>query len=255
MSHHIVEMKNVSYEYPDGTKALSDISFRIIHGESVGVVGPNGAGKTTMIMLLNGQLLAGSGSVLIGEIPVTKKNRQEVRRSVGIVLQNPDDQLFMPTVFDDVGFGPINLGLSEAAVRRRIDEALEEVGCSDLISRPPHRLSGGQKKSVAIAGVIAMKPDVLVMDEPSANLDPKSRRQLIDILKQFKHSRIIASHDLDLILEVCDRCIVLHNGSIMADGVSEMILLDEVLMERSDLELPVSVTFQRRNERWRKDSE
>ena len=245
MSHHIVEMRNVSYAYPDGTKALNDISFRITHGESVGVVGPNGAGKTTMIMLLNGHLLASAGDVLIGEVPIERKNRQEVRRSVGIVFQNPDDQLFMPTVFDDVGFGPVNLGVPESAVKSRVIEALDEVGCSNLTGRPPHRLSGGQKKAVAIAGVIAMKPDILVMDEPSANLDPKSRRQLIDILKGFHHSRIIASHDLDLILEVCDRCMVIHEGQIKADGDCENTLLDEGIMKKSDLELPVSVTFKK----------
>lgn len=251
MSHHIVEMRDVSFTYPDGTKALQNVSFRILHGESVGLVGPNGAGKTTMIMLLNGQLMADTGEVMIGEVPVTKKTRNDIRRSVGVVLQNPDDQLFMPTVFDDVGFGPTNLGLSRSDVRQRVAESLEEVGCSDLLNRPPHRLSGGQKKAVAIAGVIAMQPDILVMDEPSANLDPKSRRQLITILKGFHHSKIIASHDLDLVLEVCNRCIVLHDRQIRTDGQTSEILLNEELMKKNDLELPVSVTFQGRNKTGR----
>ena len=246
MSHHIVEFRGVSFSYPDGKKALDEVSLRVVHGESVGIVGPNGAGKTTLIMLLNGQLLPNTGEVLIGEIPVTKKTRREIRRHVGIVLQNPEDQLFMPTVSEDVGFGPVNIGLSEEIVQERVFEALNEVGCVDLINRPPHRLSGGQKKAVAIAGVIAMKPDILVMDEPSANLDPKSRRQLIDSLKGFKHSRIIASHDLDLILEVCNRCIVLHDGAVQADGACEDVLLNADLMTKNDLELPVSVQFSMR---------
>jgi len=246
MSHHIIELRSVSFDYPDGTRALQDVSFRIVHGEAVGLVGPNGAGKTTLIMHLNGQLLPRSGEILIGEVPLTKKTRQDIRRSVGVVLQNPDDQLFMPTVYEDVAFGPTNLGLPAEVVRERVRQALEEVGCAGVEARPPHRLSGGQKKAVAIAGVIAMKPDVLVMDEPSANLDPGSRRHLINILKGFTHSRIIASHDLDLILEVCRRCIVIHEGRVVADGKSEEILLDERLMRECDLELPVSVQFSRK---------
>ncbi|GBE01092.1 cobalt import ATP-binding protein CbiO [bacterium BMS3Bbin06] len=248
MSHHIVDFRDVSYKYPDGTKALNKISFRVTHGEAVGIVGPNGAGKTTLIMHMNGQLLPGPGEIMVGDLPLTRKTRTEIRKKVGIVLQNPDDQLFMPTVYEDVGFGPTNLGLLPDAVGVRVRDALREVGCADIVDRPPHRLSGGQKKAVAIAGVIAMKPDILVMDEPSANLDPKARRNLIDILKGFHHSRIIASHDLDLILEVCERCIVLYNGEVKADGKAEDILLDEALMKRCDLELPVSVLFQRRQQ-------
>lgn len=245
MSHHIIELKNVMFHYPDGTPALNGVSFRILHGESVGIVGPNGAGKTTLIMQLNGQMLPSSGDVLIGEVPLTKSTRQEVRRKVGVVFQNPDEQLFMPTVYDDVAFGPVNLGLSGDAVRERVMGSLREVGFEHLAQRPPHRLSGGQKKAVAIAGVIAMDPAILVMDEPSANLDPKSRRHLIGILNTFKHTKIIASHDLDLILDVCERCVVLNNGIIHADGASRDILFDEDLMRRNDLELPVSAKFNR----------
>ncbi len=239
MSHHIIEFKGVSFSYPDGTEALRDVSFRITHGESVGIVGPNGAGKTTLIMLMNGLVLPTSGEVMVGEVPVTKKTLSRIRQKVGVVMQNPDDQLFMPTVEEDVSFGPINMGLPEETVRQRVDDALRKVGCLHLKERPPHRLSGGQKKAVAIAGVLAMNPDILVMDEPSAGLDPRARRSLIDLLKGFHHSKIIASHDLDLVLELCPRCIVLNQGRLLADGNSEKLLLDEELMKDAGLELPL----------------
>ncbi len=239
MSHHIIEFKGACFVYPDGTEALKDISFRITHGESVGIVGPNGAGKTTLIMLMNGLVLATSGEVMVGEVPVTKKTLSQIRQKVGVVMQNPDDQLFMPTVEEDVSFGPVNMGLPEESVKQRVDEALRKVGCLHLKERPPHRLSGGQKKAVAIAGVLAMKPDILVMDEPSAGLDPRARRSLIELLKTFHHSKIIASHDLDLVLELCPRCIVLNNGRVLADGKSKELLLDRELIERAGLELPL----------------
>lgn len=240
MSHHIVELRDLTFAYPDGTKALGNISFRITHGESVGIVGPNGAGKTTLLTHLNGHILPQTGEVLVGEIPVSGKTREIVRRTVGIVFQNPDDQLFMTNVFEDVAFGPANIGLTGKALEDCVMDALKEVGCEKLADRPPHRLSGGQKKSVAIAGVLAMKPDILVMDEPSANLDPKSRKHLIKLLKGFHHTKIIASHDLDMILEVCGRCMVLNNGQLKADGRSKEILTDRMLMEDNGLELPLS---------------
>lgn len=238
MSHHIVELREVAFRYPDGTAGLNGVSFRILHGESVGIVGPSGAGKTTLIMHLNGLLLPTSGNVLVGEVPLDRHSRHEIRRKVGIVFQNPDEQLFMPTVWEDVAFGPVNLGLPEEYVRDRVDWALGEVGCGHLAQRPPQRLSAGQKKAVAIAGVIAMEPDILVMDEPSANLDPKSRRHLIEILKGFRHTKIVASHDMDLIFEVCDRCLILHDGTIRADGGCREILLNGELMRDNDLEMP-----------------
>ncbi|NOX20033.1 MAG: ABC transporter ATP-binding protein [Nitrospirae bacterium] len=241
MSHHIIEFKDVSFVYPDGTEALKDVSFRVVHGEAVAIVGPNGAGKTTLLMLMNGLILPTSGEVLVGEVPVTKKTLPEIRRKVGVVMQNPDDQLFMPTVGEDVAFGPINMGLPEEMVIERVDEALKKVGCLHLKDRPPHRLSGGQKKAVAIAGVLAMKPDILVMDEPSAGLDPRARKALINLLKTFHHSKIIASHDLDLVLELCPRCIVLNSGQVLADGKARDLLLDEKLIDRAGLELPLCV--------------
>ena len=241
MSHHIIEFKDVFFRYPDGTEALRGIRFRITHGESVGIVGANGSGKSTLIQHMNGCLLPTSGTVTIGDLILTRKTRQEIRRKVGIIFQNPDDQLFMPTVFDDVAFGPLNLGLDEAAVRERVRRALAMVNGLDLQDKPPHHLSGGQKSAVAIASVIAMEPDILALDEPAANLDPRSRRSLIAFLKTFTHSKMIASHDLDLILDVCERCIVIGDGRVVADGPSAELLANRALLEENSLELPLSL--------------
>ena len=241
MSHHIIDFKDVHFAYPDRTEALSGISFRITHGESVGIVGANGAGKSTLISHMNGYLMPAKGRIIIGDAQLDKTTRSDIRKKVGVVFQNPDDQLFMPTVFDDVAFGPLNLGLSEERVIERVNEALNTVGCYDLKDKPPHHLSLGQKRAVSIATVIAMQPDILVMDEPAANLDPKSRRQLINLLKEFKHSKIIASHDLDLILDVCERCIVIGAGKVRADGPAKELLLNEKLMKENNLELPLSL--------------
>ena len=241
MSHHIVKFDKVFYSYPDGTKALKGLSFFITHGESVGIVGANGSGKTTLLMHLNGYVLPTSGLINIGDLILSKNTRNEIRKKVGIVFQNPDDQLFMPTVYEDVAFGPFNLGMDEKTVDEKVIKALNMVNCLDLKDKPPHHLSGGQKRAVAIATVIAMEPDILAMDEPSSNLDPKSRRYLINLLKDFKHTRMIASHDLDLILEVCKRCIVLKDGEIIADGETDKILKDKDLLESNNLELPLSL--------------
>ena len=241
MSHHIIEFNNVSFAYPDGTETLKGVNFRIVHGESVGIVGANGAGKSTLLMHMNGFLMPSGGSVTIGDLQMNTKTRVEVRKKVGLVFQNPDDQLFMPTVFDDVAFGPLNLGLSPEKVRERVHEALATVGGLALKDKPPHHLSSGQKSAVAIASVIAMQPDILVMDEPGSSLDPKSRRYLINLLKAFRHTRIIASHDLDFILDVCERCIVIKEGMIAADGPAVDILSDRKLLEENNLELPLSL--------------
>jgi len=241
MSHHIIDFKNVVFQYPDGTEALKGVSFRITHGESVGIVGANGAGKSTLLLQMNGYMLPSSGLISIGDIELTKKTRQEIRKKVGVVFQNPDDQLFMPTVYDDVAFGPLNLGMSTERVTDRVNSALQTIGCLDLATKPPHHLSAGQKRAVSIATVLAMEPDILAMDEPSSNLDPKSRRDLIRLLKEFKHTKIIASHDLDFILEVCERCLVIKNGLIVADGPVSDILTDQSLLEENNLELPLSL--------------
>jgi len=241
MSHHLIAFKDVFFRYPDGTEALRGITFRITHGESVGIVGANGSGKSTLLQHMNGCLMPTSGTVMIGDLLLTGKTTQEIRRKVGIIFQNPDDQLFMPTVFEDVAFGPFNLGIDEKGVRERVQSALEIVDCLDLMDKPPHHLSGGQKSSVAIASVIAMDPDILALDEPAANLDPKSRRSLIMFLKAFRHSKIIASHDLDMILDVCERCLVIGDGRVVADGPSRQILSDRRLLEENNLELPLSL--------------
>jgi len=241
MSHHIIEFRDVRYRYPDGTEALKGVSFRITHGESVGIVGANGAGKSTLLLHMNGYLLPASGSVTIGEVPLLKETRPEIRRKVGVLFQDPDDMLFMPTVFDDVAFGPLNLGLPPERVRERVREALRRVNASGLEDKPPHHLSGGQKSAVAIAAVIAMEPDILVMDEPAASLDPKSRRAVIGLLNSFAHSKIVASHDLDLILDVCARCLVIRDGAIVADGPAMRILSDAALMAENNLELPLTL--------------
>ncbi|MBU0483018.1 MAG: energy-coupling factor ABC transporter ATP-binding protein [Proteobacteria bacterium] len=241
MSHHIVEVKDLKYSYPDGTPALDGISFLITHGESVAVVGSNGAGKSTLLHHLNGYLTPTSGMVRIGDLPLSKSTVQAVRRSVGMVFQDPDDQLFMPTVADDVAFGPLNLGLPLEEVNDRVDRALTTVGALHLKNRPPYKLSGGEKRSVAIASTLSMSPDILVMDEPSANLDPQARRRLIELLSTFTHTKIIATHDLDMALDLCDRTIILHGGLITADGPTLDIFRDSALLRRSHLEKPLSM--------------
>ncbi|NIQ98456.1 MAG: ABC transporter ATP-binding protein [Desulfuromonadales bacterium] len=239
MSHHIVEVKNLAYTYPDGTSAIEGISFRITHGESVAIVGANGAGKSTLLHHLNGYITPTEGTVRIGDFPLTRETVHDVRRTVGMVFQNCDDQLFMPSVFDDVAFGPLNLGLPAAEVEGRVETALEKVGALHLRDRPPHRLSGGEKRAVAIATVLAMSPDILVMDEPTTGLDPQARRALIGLLASFHHTKIIASHDLDLVLDLCERTIVLHQGRVVADGATDEIFNEPDLLERSHLEKPL----------------
>lgn len=241
MSHHLVEARGLTYVYDDGTVALTDVSFRITHGEAVAVIGANGAGKSTLLLHLNGYLRPTQGQVLIGETPLMKETLPTIRRTVGVVFQDPDDQLFMPTVFDDVAFGPRNQGLPEAEVGRRVKDALERVGVWSVNAKPPYRLSGGEKKRVAIAGVLAMAPDILVMDEPTSGLDPHARRQLIGLLDEFTHTRIFTSHDLDMVLDVCPRTIVLANGAMMADGPTRDIFEDDALLARCMLEKPLSM--------------
>lgn len=239
MSHHIVEVIDLCYSYPDGTPALRGVNLRILHGEAVAIVGANGAGKSTLLRHLNGCLVPEKGSLRIGDFPLDRKTLPQVRRTVGMLFQDPDDQLFMPLVRDDVAFGPLNLGLPVEEVERRVTAALARVGAEHLRHRPPHRLSAGEKRSVAIASVLAMDPSILVMDEPSTHLDPKARRQLIGLLKTFAHTRIIATHDLDLALDLCERTVVLREGRVTADGPTVEILRDDELLESSRLERPL----------------
>ena len=239
MSHHIIEVSDLHYTYPDGTAALRGISFRIVHGETVGLVGANGAGKSTLLLHLVGCLLAGAGTVRIGEMPVTPRTLAHVRETVGMVFQDPDDQLFMPRVYDDVAFGPLNLGLPPTEVDRRVADALAVVGASHLKERPPYRLSGGEKRIVAIASVLSMFPSILVMDEPTSHLDPRSRRQLIELLRGFQHTIIIATHDLDMVLDLCGRTIILGEGRVLADGPTFEMMRREELLVASNLEKPL----------------
>lgn len=241
MSHHIVEVKNLRHVYPDGTAALRDISFRITHGESVAIIGANGAGKSTLMLHLNGYLAPSAGEIRIGDFPMNKTTLPEIRRTVGMVFQDPDDQLFMPTVYDDVAFGPLNLGLSGAEVAQRVTDALQRVGAGHLQEKAPYHLSGGEKKRVAIATVLSMSPDILVMDEPTNGLDPFARRQLMGLLRDFHHTKIFTSHDLDMVLELCERTIVLNQGEVKADGPTREIFQNEALLGQCRLEKPLSM--------------
>jgi len=241
MSHHIVEVTNLRHVYPDGTEALRGVSFRITHGESVAIIGANGAGKSTLLLHLNGHLVPTDGSLRIGDFPLTRTTLPEIRRTVGMVFQNPDDQLFMPTVYDDVAFGPLNLGFPREEVEQRVLDALERVGAGHVRNKAPYHLSGGEKKRVAIATVLSMSPDILVMDEPTSGLDPCARRQLIQLLKEFRHTKIFTSHDLDMVLEVCERTIVLHEGEVKADGPTREIFANEQLLLACRLEKPLSM--------------
>lgn len=226
MSHHYLRFTDVRYSYPDGHEALKGVDFLITHGEKVALLGLNGAGKSTVLLHTNGLLLPSSGEVNVGGIPVTKKTLPVVRQSVGMVFQNADDQLFMSTVEEDVAFGPLNMGLVGEALERRISSALEMVGAGDLRDRSPMRLSGGQKKRVAIATVLSMEPSILVLDEPTAELDLEARRQVCDIVKSFSHTCLIATHDMDLARELCQRAIVLDDGRIVDDGPVDRVTAD-----------------------------
>lgn len=241
MSHHIVAVKNLRHIYHDGTEALKNVSFTITHGESVGIIGANGAGKSTLLHHLNGTLSASSGVITIGDFPVTKETLPNIRRTVGMVFQNPDDQLFMPTVYEDVAFGPLNLGLRNNDLEHKVTDALASVGAESLRHKPPYHLSGGEKKRVAIATVLAMSPDILVMDEPTSGLDPFSRRQLMHLLQDFRHTKIFTSHDLDMILDLCQRIIILREGMVVADGSAVELFRNRELLESCRLEQPLSM--------------
>lgn len=238
MSQPIVEVRNVIFAYPDGTEALRGVSLSVGQGEAVALVGANGAGKSTLLLHLNGYLTPTRGEVIIGGTALTRETAAAVRRTVGMVFQDPDDQLFMPTVAEDVAFGPLNAGLAPDEIERRVTTSLERVGMGHLRNRPPYKLSAGEKRAVAIATVLAMSPEVLVMDEPSSNLDPRGRRRLIDQLRSFEHARIIATHDLELVVEVCSRVIVMDGGRIVAEGPVKTLLDDETLMLSHGLERP-----------------
>ncbi|WP_251018724.1 energy-coupling factor ABC transporter ATP-binding protein [Streptomyces sp. ISL-11] len=233
-----LEVRGLAFAYPDGHQALFGVDLTVPRGERVALLGPNGAGKTTLVLHLNGILGGGVGTVRVGGLPVEKRNLAEVRRRVGIVFQDPDDQLFMPTVREDVAFGPAAAGVRGPELEARVRKALAQVGMEAFADRPPHHLSFGQRRRVAVATVLVMEPEILVLDEPSSNLDPASRRELADILRSLDVTVLMVTHDLPYALELCGRSVVLSDGVITADGPTRDLLCDEELMRAHRLELP-----------------
>jgi cobalt/nickel transport system ATP-binding protein len=232
-----IEIKNLSFAYPNGRQALGRIELTVQEGEKLALVGPNGAGKSTLLLHLNG-LLRGSGLVRVMGREVEEPHLSWIRAQVGMVFQNPDDQLFSPTVFDDVAFGPLYAGLPEDEIRRRVDWALAQVGLEGYADRVSHHLSMGEKKRVAIATVLSMQPRILVLDEPTAGLDPRTRRRLIDLLRQLPQTMLVATHDMNLVAKICRRAVILDGGEVIADGAMQELLVDERLLEAHGLEKP-----------------
>ncbi|EFO80474.1 cobalt ABC transporter, ATPase subunit [Oscillochloris trichoides DG-6] len=233
----MLELVDLHYTYPDGTSALRGVSLRIDAGEKVALVGPNGAGKSTLLLHLNGVLRPRSGAVQIAAQPISDANIRQVRAQVGMVFQDPDDQLFSPTVFEDVAFGPLHMGLEEADVRGRVTLALDQVGMRGFETRMPHHMSLGQRKRVAIATVLSMTPSILALDEPSAGLDPRARRGLIELLHSLPQAMIVSTHDMRMVAEVFPRTIVLEQGQIAFDGPSATLLADAAMLLRYGLEV------------------
>lgn len=230
-------VEDLHYSYPDGHVALRGVSLSINKGEKVALVGPNGAGKSTLMLQLNG-ILNGSGSIRVADVALAKHNLGRIRALVGLVFQNPDDQLFSPTVFDDVAFGPLHMGLPEAEVRSRVDQALQQVNMHSYIDRLSHHLSVGEKKRIAVATVLAMQPEILVLDEPSAGLDPRARRTLIRLLHALPLTMLVSTHDMLMVRELFERMIIMDEGRVVADGPTAHLLDDAALLEAHGLERP-----------------
>jgi len=237
-----IAIQDLGYAYPDGTVALHGITLSVAPGECVGLLGPNGSGKSTLLRHLNGilpeRLTGAGGAVAVHGEPITSANVAAVRRQLGLMFQDPDDQLFCATVREDVGFGPQQLGLSPGEAATRVQQALEEVGLVHLSHRPPHHLSNGEKRRACLAGVLACAPSILVLDEPTSGLDPRGRRELIALLRGIAATKLIATHDLELVVELCPRSIILDGGRIIADGATTELLADEALMLAHGLERP-----------------
>lgn len=240
----MLTITNLTHVYPDGRQALAGVTVSVAAGERVALIGPNGAGKTTLFLRLCGVLPGRPGEARIGELdPAVPDDRRKVPERVGVVFQNPDDQLFAPTVGEDVAFGPFNLGLSPADATARAAEALRSVGLVGFENRVPHTLSGGEKRRAALAGVLAMWPELLLLDEPTMYLDPRGRRELIRLLRELPGTQLIATHDLELVLDLCPRAVVLDAGRVEADGASAELLADVDLMDRHGLEVPPRLRF------------
>ena len=233
----MIEFQNVSFGYDTVHSVVENLSFTIQKGESVGLIGANGAGKSTIMKLMLG-LLRGSGEIRVDGLPVCREHLPAIRKKIGFVLQDSDNQMFMPTVYEDMTFGPRNYGLSKAETDRRVDQVLNQLGLQELKYRHNHKISGGEKRMAAIATILAMEPEVILMDEPSTALDPVNRRTVIRTINTLPQTKLIASHDLDMILDTCQRVILLSQGKIVADGDAETILRDKELLEENRMELP-----------------
>jgi len=239
-----IHASGLRYRYPNGVVGLDGVDLHVTHGERVAVLGPNGAGKTTLMLHLNG-LLKGEGALEVAGVRVGSDDVRGLRAAVGLVFQDPDDQLFMPTVGEDVAFGPLNLGLARNAVHERVRSALAAVRMEHVTDRAPHQLSLGQRRRVAIATVLAMRPALLVLDEPSANLDPRARRELLEVLDTIDRTLLVVTHDLPFAAQLCERAVMLSGGRVVADGPCAEILDDEPLLLANDLELPVGFDLSR----------
>lgn len=236
-----IEVENLSFSYPNGNHVLTDVSFSVAEGEAVGLIGANGVGKSTLLKLFVGLIDGYQGKIHIDGFSVEKKNLASVRKSAGYVFQDSDSQLFLSTVYEDVAFGPRNYGYSEEEVERQVTEALRKVHLEELKDRQIYRMSGGQKKLASLATILSMEPQIMLLDEPSIALDPGNRRNLIHVLNEIRVAKVIASHDLDMILDTCERTVLLFHGRIIRDGRTEEILTDKRLLEENGLELPLGL--------------
>jgi len=236
----MINLKNINYSYPDGMKALKQVNFNIKENETLTIIGPNGAGKTTLLLSICGVIQV-DGIIEIFNEKLTKKNVRNLRKNIGFVFQDPDDQLFMPTVYEDVAFGPENLGFMKDDIKILVCDALDHVGLKGFENRESHHLSFGEKKKVSFATILAMDPKIIILDEPTSNLDPYSRREFIKLLKKTKATKIIATHDLEMVLELSDRTVLINKGKIISEGITHEILSNKDLMENNYLEIPLSI--------------